>query len=136
MDDFGAAHQVGEIAQEVGTEAVGGVKKIAQTISAQVTGQQRAAAADAQNLAKLRKNDEKFSEQGQQEVLAKIRAIKNAYGQSEFASRRKKIVEQRQETQVAAQSTQVAVAKRVESKDIAIAKIRSSAESSRNMGGE
>ncbi len=135
-DDFGAAQQVSEIAQEVGSEAVGGAKKIAQSISAQITGQKPAPQADTAALATMQKNDENFRKEGEAEVLAKIRAIKNAYGQSEFTAKRKKVVEQRQEQQVQGQSTQIATAKRVDAKAVAIAKMHGNAESRQNMGGE
>lgn len=131
MDDFGNS-QVGEIVQEVGTEAVRGVKKIGQTVASQITGQQKSQAPTADDISAMAKTDDDASAREREQIKARMRAI---YGQHAQRRKQEKAVEKHQEKQVEGQKKELQQVKKKQSMDVQVATTKANAEI-KNMGAE
>lgn len=131
MDDFGNS-QIGEIVQEVGTEAVRGVKKIGKAVTAQITGQQNPQAPTSDDIAAMAKTDDDASKREREEIKARMRAI---YGQHAQRRKQEESMVKHQEKRVEGQKKEFVKGQKKQSADVVMAQTKANAEI-KNMGAE
>ncbi|GEM_PF-5589547 len=126
--DDGIGGVIGDVLGEVGSE----IKKIGQSAAGQVTGSQNPQAPTDDDIASMGKKDKEFSEQGQEEIKARIQAT---YSQHAAKRRQEEEMKKRQEVHVEAQKKEFKEEEKKQSMDVTIAQTKANAEI-KNMGAE
>ncbi len=109
--------------QPADISAGGELTSFGKGIVAQITGR---------DIDKMKAADDKFSEQGQEEIKARINAI---YSQHAAKRRREEEMKKRQEVHVEAQEKEFQAAEKKQSADVVVAQTKANAEI-KNMGAE
>ncbi|MDO8486878.1 MAG: hypothetical protein Q7S45_01090 [Candidatus Curtissbacteria bacterium] len=128
MDGDGVGSVIGDVLGEVGSE----IKEIGKSVVGQVTGSQNKQAPTDDDIVSMGKKDKEFSEQGQEEVKARIAAI---YAQHSQKRKRKEMAEEQQVKQAEAQKSELTREQKRQSMDVTVAQTKANAEI-KNMGAE
>ncbi len=128
VGDDGIGGVIGDVLGEVGSE----IKKIGKLAVGQVAGGQSQQAPTDDDIASMGKKDKEFSEQGQEEIKARIAAM---YAQHSQKRKRKEMAEEQQVKQVEAQKSELTREQKKQSMDVTVAQTKANAEN-KNMGAE